>query len=955
MTSDEFLRAQRLEALLDTALALNEAERTTFVTGEQVEPELRDELVALLKAAMTPGPLDRAPERLAADLLAKHETQQRSGETGQRLGAYRLVRLLGEGGMASVWLAERDDGHFMQTVAVKCLKTGLATSESRARFVREQMILAQMSHPQIARLYDAGVSDHGVPFIVMEWVDGCSLTQYCDERRLSLGARLRLFQKVCTAVAYAHQNLIVHRDLKPGNILVSHDGEPKLLDFGIAKLLDRDAEPMTRSGMYLFTPEYAAPEQLNGGAITTATDIYALGAVLYQLLSGFRPRLTFRNKPNQTATLIAPSEVLQRHTKTDSEISFAQERASTPERLRRALRGDLDTIVMKALHEEPNRRYSTVLSLSEDIERYLQQQPITARKDAWHYRSRKFLRRHVLSVALGVLITLSLVSATAISMYHAQRAQTEATRALTIKSFLTDLFEISDTGLPRDQLPTTERLLQDGAKRVRDEFTNQPELKFDLLLLLGRVQRNLSLYDAAEPLLKEAKAIADEHFPPASEKWLEAQTEWVHFLIQRAQYEQAADLLEGVISRYNANKAEDSLAWVEALIAQGTVYTLLDQFDKAIATSQQALNMAKRLFGDRHSLVLRALRNFGKTLLYAERWDEAEKVQRTSVALSRDLYGEHHAEYANTLSELASVLTLQGKNAEAERLARVALAIDETLYDRPNLALLFALNPLGDALLHQRKFDEAEAVYKRTIEIQTQLTGHDHPNVALALYNLAYVAEGRHQYQEVERLQREALVIYRKHYGSDNSNVAYALTGLATALAAQERYPDALAALQEALEIQQNAYSTESEPIGEIFYDFAFVEVKAGLLSQSLNHAEDALRILTKNLTKDHPLLIMANVVKAKILNRLERYRDAYDLLMPQLAPLRQADSEQDTWVEALIEIGRANAGLKNTEGALHDWEEALNVLHTMESPDAKVIAEVEALLEQARKSSIRN
>ncbi|HTD28491.1 MAG TPA: serine/threonine-protein kinase [Xanthomonadaceae bacterium] len=952
-------RSAQLEALLDEAFELDAEACARFI--ETVAPELREDLVKLLKADASSSPVDRDCSGLveAAAALSGQGGAYSTIAAGQQIGSYRLLRLLGEGGTSSVWLAERVDGSFDHQVAVKCLKTGLATPESRARFLREQQIMAQLLHPCIARLYDAGISSDNVPFIVMEWVDGVSLTSYCDEHRLGLTQRLRLFRKVCSAVAHAHQNLIVHRDLKPANIMVGGDGEPRLLDFGIAKLLD-ESTPFTRTGMQMLTPEYAAPEQFGDGTITTATDVYALGAVLYELLCGLRPRTSSRHSMPDELAITTPSDALRRASRATTDPHHAEQLAArrdiAPERLRKALRGDLDTIVLKALQVEPERRYATVEAFSDDIERYLRQQPISARKDAGMYRAGKFLRRHAVAVALSAFAIAALLTATTVSIYQARRAQTEARHALATKKFLTDLFEVSDAGMPRDQVPTTQRLLQDGAKRIRGEFSDAPEVKFDLLVLLGRIQLHLGQYASAEPLLKEALAIANAIFTPDSIPWLQAQTQWADVLFRQSHPVQSEQQLRVAIATHRRAGGADSDALMEALSILGHTDSFLGQFDQAIANSREAFDMARRLHGERHPEVHRAQRNLARTLLAAGRLDEAEAVSRANVLLSSELFGDHHAKFADSLNVLAEVLFLQKKDAESERNARQALAIEESVYERPNAALAYTLSSLSGSLYNQDKLDETESILQRLLTTQTQLTAPGDPSTASILFDLGLLAKRRHQYPQAEGELRQVVAIFAKRpHSVAPAREADTWRALAEVLIAQQRLSEANAAVQEAVAIDQGAPGKGGKLVASDSIEFARVDMAMGHLQPALEQANEAIQVLGKSSSTDNEDADEAPLLKAKILNRLARNEDAKNLLLPLVARLRHAGSEyadHDRLSRSLDELGRAQVGTGDTRAALASWDEALVLQSAMHPPDPQEIGELQGLIAPMRNSS---
>ncbi|WP_257386878.1 serine/threonine-protein kinase, partial [Tahibacter caeni] len=382
---------------------------------------LRVEVLGLLHAdaaaTRATGMLEQAPDivaGLAQELTGRHGPAASGACTGERLGPFALVREIGRGGMGAVWLAERADGEFAQQVAIKLIRGGWDAAEAQARFRAERQILASLQHPHIAHLVDGGVGADGRPWLALDYVDGVDLHSWCDARQLDLRQRLDLFLNVCDAVAHAHQHLVVHRDLKPSNILVRRDGVVKLLDFGIAKLLDPQSASI--STMRLFTPEYAAPEQVRGELVTTAVDIYALGLLLYELLSGQRPYKVDRPTPAAYERAILDQEPTRPSLSLTRDAAqadaVAANRHLTPQRLRRELRGDLDAIVLKALRKQPQQRYASVGELVADVRRYLQRQPVAARRGNWRYRTARFLQRHAAATALGAVAVLALAAGT---------------------------------------------------------------------------------------------------------------------------------------------------------------------------------------------------------------------------------------------------------------------------------------------------------------------------------------------------------------------------------------------------------------------------------------------------------------------------------------------------------------------------------------------------------------
>ncbi|MGH2609391.1 MAG: serine/threonine-protein kinase, partial [Tepidiformaceae bacterium] len=504
-------RVRRIQELFSQALEREPAERASFLALlRSQEPKLADEVESLLAADLE---VDSFLERPPGDVLAVLEKLQPGLKPGDRIDRYAILRLLGRGGMGRVYLAERADAQYEKQVAIKVVPPGLDTEEILKRFRRERQILANLEHPNIASLLDGGTTSDGRPYLVLEYVEGEPIHRYCDRGRVPIDGRLRLFRTVCAAVQYAHQNLVVHRDLKPSNILVTAAGVPKLLDFGIAKILesgdDSGSTTATRTGLRPMSPEYASPEQVRGGAITTATDVYSLGLVLYELLTGRRAqaleslslaeleRAVLEREPERPSIAVGRSQAHARSAARATAEAVAAARASSPEGLRRKLIGDLDTIVMNALQKEAERRYTSVEALSQDIQRHLDGFPVRAHPETLSYRTAKFVRRHTVGVAAGALLTLTLAAGMTGILWQARRAaqerdraRTEAQKAETIAGFLTDLFRASDPNAALGDTVSVQFILERGHSRISTTLKDQPEVRATMLTVLGSVYRN---------------------------------------------------------------------------------------------------------------------------------------------------------------------------------------------------------------------------------------------------------------------------------------------------------------------------------------------------------------------------------------------------------------------------------------------------------------------------------
>ena len=686
---------------------------------------------------------------------------------GQVLGAYRLVSPLGQGGTGSVWLAERCDGRFQGRAAVKLLNIALIGRSGEERFKREGTILARLRHPRIAHLTDAGVSPSGQPYLILEYVDGQTIDRYCADRALGVDARLHLFLDVLEAVAHAHANLIVHRDIKPANVLVSTDGQVKLLDFGIAKLIERDAawsvtgtadaNALTQEGGAVLTPEYAAPEQLSGGTVTTATDVYALGVLLYVLLSGQHPAGDAVQSPATLIRAIVDGD--------PPRVSDAA--ASRP--LRRALRGDLDTIVAKALKKNASERYASVGGLADDLRRFLRREPISARPDTLRYRTVTFVRRHAGGVAVFAAVVLIVTALTAIytSRLSAERdrAQREAVKAVKVSQLLLGVLASADPYTIRDKPgePNARALLDASAEQVQKELGDQPELQAEMLTMMGRTYRRLGAFDKAQHLLEQALASGRQAFG--------------------AEHVRVAQTLDYL----------------------GVVLTDKGDYGAAGQILEQALAIRRKLLGAEHGDVAVTLAEIGR--LYQDQGfnERAEPLHREALAIRRKVLGEEHRETAVSLSDLASVLRLNGDLSGAEALLTQSLETNRKTRgpDHPNtyttlhdLALIAAAR--GDSRVAESQFRQVLAHQRRTL-------GERHPIVATTLNSLSRVLRQRRRYDEAAAVLQEAVDIARAALGTDHQLVAIYTINLASVQLARKEPAAAEALLREGLRVRTKA------------------------------------------------------------------------------------------------------------------------------------------------------
>ena len=799
-------RWREVQRLFHQTLEQAPERRAEFLAEAADSEVLRREVEGLLAAA------DLAETRISGVIARTLEQAARSrpdAASGERIGPYRILREIGHGGMGTVYLAERADEHYRQQVAVKVARSGLAGRDFLLRLRQERQILAHLEHPNIARLLDGGNTEDEAPYLVMEHIEGEPVDRYCEQAGLSIAARLRLFDQVCSAVQAAHRHLVIHRDLKPNNILITEEGTPKLLDFGIAKLLDpsRLSEPpvATALGVRILTPEYASPEQIRDQPVSTATDVYSLGVLLFRLLTGASPYAVDRRQRRAMERAICEQEVPKPST-VAGRMPAEQTRyfgARSASSLRRRLAGDLDNIVGMALRKEPGRRYSSVERLAEDLRRHLAGLPVRARAATPAYRIRKFLARHRLVASLSAAMIL-LIGALAI--FHTTRLAAERDRsrqaeqqATQIADFLRGLFEHADPSQARGQEVTARELLEQGAARIDSELADQPEVRADLMDLMGTVHQHLGLFEPAEPLIREALEIRRQRFGDEHPEVATSRHHLAAWLHAAGRYEEAEALYRQVLTlrRHLLGDRHGDVA--QSLTGLADLLYDLDRLEPAEGLFQQALDIRRQLYGPRHPVVAASLNDLG-VVRYA-RGDAAgaEPLLREALAIRRERFGATHPEVAITLSALGSVSLAQGDGERAEALFEEVLEMRRRLYGPRHPAVATSLNNLGE--LRRRLGDFAGAIPPLTeaLEIVGELQGERHLDYSESLENLALALSSHGDPAAAEPLYRKALAITRELLGEDHRRTTLTQLRLGDALiargeraAAEEVYRQAL-------------------------------------------------------------------------------------------------------------------------------------------------------------------
>jgi len=546
---------------------------------------------------------------------------------GGVVGPYRLLSPVGEGGMSSVWLAERTDGVLRRKIALK-LPHWWALSKLTERATQEREILASLEHPNIGRLYDAGITDDGRPYLALEYIEGKAIDVYCRERRLDVRARVALISQIARAVAYAHSRLIVHRDLKPSNILVDAQGQVHLLDFGIAKLIEAGSaanKALTQVGARVLTPEYASPEQITGSPITTESDVYSLGVVAYELLAGKRP-YTFKS------SLTADWDVLSSDVRAPSAV--AEERTSA-----RHLRGDLDTILLKALKKEPNERYASAAAFADDLDRYLRGDPVVARPDSAGYRLRKFAVKHRIAVGAAVAVVLALAAGLAVASWQLRVARVEKRRAEEVKEFVASIFRSADPYFTGEQQMKASQLLTLAKERIDREMASQPESSVELLAIVGEAQANLEEYDAARETLQAALDLSARKLPDGNIHTSKARAQLATIHANEREFDLAKRELDAVIPELRDYGRPAVRALVNALQTRGFMAGDEGDGERAIADMSEAVDIAEESLGANDSETILAKRQLAQEYLMAGRPAEAVEEAREAFGLAQENFG----------------------------------------------------------------------------------------------------------------------------------------------------------------------------------------------------------------------------------------------------------------------------------------------------------------------------
>ncbi|MEM7349410.1 MAG: serine/threonine-protein kinase [Acidobacteriota bacterium] len=890
---------RRAQAVFDEVATADASARDSVLAQRcSDDPELRLAVESLLAHDTEDGFLElpwKPPAGAVGELTQEHWL-------GSSVGPYRLTRELGRGSSSLVFLAERADAEFEHEVAVKVL-TRAPSPQAHQRFRQERQILAQLEHPNIARLIGGGSTRGGLPYLMIEWVDGLPITTWCDRHRASIEQRLELHCEVCSAVQYAHRNLIVHRDLKPSNILVTAEGRIKLLDFGIAKLLAGDPAVDTRTETRWMTPAYASPEQILGRSITTSTDIYSLGVILYELLCGQRPQ-----EPDPTGRWrISPAEIRRPPSdRTDSTMAeglteIAAVRGLSPARLRSRLRGDLDHIVLRALREEPLDRWASAEELASDVRRHLNGMPIEARRGSTLYRVGKFVRRHTAWVGTAIVLLLIVLGTSAIAVWQSVKrteerdlARREKVKAETVADTLIGLFRLMEPEAGRDYSDAAKSILDQGGDRVARDFQDQPEIQANLLNAIGSIYRELGFYPEAETLLRRALLQRREMYGGEHLQVAETLLELGKLRTDQGRLPEAELLLRRAVALRRDLAEDGSLA--SCLEGLGNLLKQRGDYAAAAEALSEAIAIDRRLGSTQEAQAASRLNSLALVLRQQDRNAEAEALSREALEIYRRTGGDHHINVAALLNNLASLAVARGDFESGARDLSQALGILRRLRGDSHPDVQVVVANLAVVLHQSGQYAAAEPLYREALANQRQKTGDRHPDVALYLNNLGVMLREMGRLEDARQMLLQALALRRELLGDDHPNVASTLNNVGLVELDSDRWQDAEQRFSQALEIARASLGEHHRQVGISLGNLAKAALAARQPRRALRFAEEGDAVFAKNLPEEHWRRAENAGLRGAALGMLGERRQAEQLLVVSLRRLEESrgkDSRQ--------------------------------------------------------------
>jgi eukaryotic-like serine/threonine-protein kinase len=799
-------RWEKLRALFGEAIELPAAMREEYIINNCGEDhELLAELRSLLASNTRAGGFLNIPT--VALIQPEGSATPEDSRPGAVIGHYRIVRAVGKGGMGTVYEAVRDDGVFTMRVAIKLLHAGVFGDNALKRFNTERQLLATLDHSNIARLIDGGTTDDGIPYFVMEFVEGMRIDEYCDAQSLSIRERLAMFRTVCDAVHYAHQHLVVHRDIKPGNILVTADDTPKLLDFGIARLLTDETsgrrQDDTHTGLNIFTPEYASPEQIRCENVTTATDVYSLGILLYKLLTGQKPYDFKSPLAHDISRTVLETEPLRPGLRS---ISITSTEGET--RIRHLLKGDLGNIVLMALRKEAARRYQSVEQLSQDIGRYLQGMPVSATRTSASYRLAKLVRRNRVAVISGALVFLSLSVGLIITAYENQAVRKQELRAERINNFLKKILGFSNlmgrnpgkSGLE----PTMADALDEAVRHIdAGELADQPEMRADLEQIIGEGYGSHGRYDLFELHYRRYIALQDSLYGREDPRTLNAKAAWAVLLMRNGGTTEPEKLYRETIPQLRIAFAKHEVTaenFARALNNFAYLRRELGDSHEAEVLFRETIALAPSLPAEARWIVGVTRSTLASTLADQGKFDDALATSAQALIDACDSRSESAPDYGFILTVYGGFLTEKGLYAKADSILKEGETLMRRTQSSQSLWIGDNLRNQSASLYFQGRYGEAIACARQSEAIYLASFGEAYDNYPTTLMYLGLSLNRIGKMTEAEQILRKAVAIREKYLPAGHFWRAITNSALGEFLASHQRYPEAEPLLRESFE-----------------------------------------------------------------------------------------------------------------------------------------------------------
>ncbi len=912
-------RWTRIETIFFGALDVDTHLRETYLAEACADDaDLCTEVEAMLHAHETASALALEHRFVGDDAPV---LSQLTDQIGTRIGAYRLIEHLGQGGMADVYLAERDDGQYRQQVALKLLRRGPHYADVLQRFRAERQILARLTHPNIARLLDGGVTQNdgpspdGQPYLVMEYIDGVPITDFCDQHRLPIAERLDLFRQVCQAVQFAHQNLVVHRDLKPSNVLVipsknGGTGTPKLLDFGIAKLLNPEVSDIsvlqTRSHIRVMTPAYAAPEQVRGEPVQTTTDVYALGVLLYELLTGHLPfqlstriqtdidRIILEQDPVRPSTAVSKVvDVTQAdgQTRTITPDEVSRQRHTQPEKLRQQLRGDLDNMVMMALRKEPQRRYTSAEQLAEDITRYLEHRPLIARSDTLKYRTQKFLARNKIGVLAGTAVAVLLLGFSVLTWVQGRqvarerdRVEAERDKAEQVVQVMVDLFETTNPEIvPGGDTLQVGTFLTRIKNQSLQALAGQPEVQARMQQVLGRMYTARSDFDEAQALLEEALKTQQTHLGANAPEVLRTQHLLALLTRDKEDRPAAEPLLRASLERHRRVLGNQHIETARAMHDLADVLVASDEAEE-LALLEEALAVRRAKRPAQHLDIALNLWALGEHYRFLGDTTRTRHYKTDALAMLTALLGANHP---RTLELFTALQTDRSARLAA---LRKLLAVRRSVYGPASMPVATTLNNIGVNLVIAGSLATGTPHLQEALALQKGILGNDHWDVANAARNVSIALQFQGRYDEALPYMKEAVEMVEQVYGPEGLSTGYFKSQHSELLRKMSRHEEALQTAQKSVAILRNAVPEDGDyRFREALMNLGAAYVVGGAPEQAEPVLREALRIQKPALGGGVPAFASLQYWLGRTLVALNQYTEAEPLLRESYAVLKDA------------------------------------------------------------------